>query len=89
MSYITNMDANTQLDGLVIGNPLLYGNGTSNSDGSIVEGHDPKEHHNVLFPNTWVAKAASRPLTEHLASLKKYPPIKPGTLDPYVPKRPQ
>jgi arylsulfatase len=48
---------------------------------------DPKEHVNVLFPNTWVAKAASRHLTEHVLSLKKYPPIKPGAPDPYKPPK--
>jgi arylsulfatase A-like enzyme len=48
---------------------------------------DPKEHHNVLFPNTWVAKAASRHLAEHVASLRKEPPIRPGAPDPYTPKK--
>ncbi len=48
---------------------------------------DPKEHFNVLFPNTWVSKAASRHLTEHLKSLKEHPPIKPGAPDPYEPPK--
>ena len=46
---------------------------------------DPQESENVLFPNTWVPKAALGQLGEHAASLQKEPPIKPGTLDPYQP----
>jgi len=46
---------------------------------------DPQERENVLFPNTWVPKAALGQLGEHAASLQKEPPIKPGTLDPYRP----
>ena len=46
---------------------------------------DPSESENVLFPHTWVPKAASVQLVEHMASLKKHPPIKPGILDPYHP----
>jgi arylsulfatase A-like enzyme len=46
---------------------------------------DPQERENVLFPNTWVPKAALGQLGEHAASLQKEPPIKPGTLDPYQP----
>lgn len=48
---------------------------------------DPQEHENVLFPNTWVTKAALVQLGEHAASLKEHPPIKPGTLDPYEPPK--
>ena len=40
---------------------------------------------NVLFPYTWVAAKALPHLTEHAASFKDYPPIPPGTLDPYEP----
>ena len=47
---------------------------------------DPQERENVLFPNTWVPKAASGLLTEHLASLKENPPIPTATPDPYTPK---
>ena len=47
---------------------------------------DPQEKDNVLFPHTWVPKAALEQLTEHLASLKENPPIKAGQLDPYVPE---
>ncbi len=46
---------------------------------------DPQERENVLFPNTWVPKAALVQLGEHLASLKEHPPIPTGTLDPYAP----
>jgi arylsulfatase len=46
---------------------------------------DPQERENVLFPNTWVPKAALGQLGEHAASLQSNPPIKPGTLDPYHP----
>jgi arylsulfatase len=48
---------------------------------------DPQERDNVLFPNTWVPKAALPQLEEHITSLKKYPPIRTGTPDPYVPKK--
>jgi arylsulfatase A-like enzyme len=46
---------------------------------------DPQERDNVLFPNTWVPKAALGQLEEHIASLRMYPPIAPGALDPYEP----
>jgi arylsulfatase len=46
---------------------------------------DPQERENVLFPNTWVPKAALGQLAEHAASLQANPPITPGTLDPYEP----
>jgi len=46
---------------------------------------DPGERENVLFPNTWVPKAAMPQLIEHVMSLRQEPPIKPGTKDPYVP----
>lgn len=46
---------------------------------------DPGETENVLFPNTWVPRSAMPQLIQHMASLKKYPPIRPGTPDPYQP----
>jgi arylsulfatase len=49
--------------------------------------NDPQEKDNVLFPHTWVLKAALPQLEEHVASLKKYPPILPGTKDPYRPPK--
>ena len=46
---------------------------------------DPGESMNVLFPETWVPKAALGQLGVHMKSLKKEVPIKAGTLDPYTP----
>jgi arylsulfatase len=46
---------------------------------------DPQERNNVLFPHTWVPKAALGQLEEHVMSLKKNPPIQPGQKDPYEP----
>ena len=48
---------------------------------------DMSERENVFFSDTWVPKAASPKLVEHAASLKKEPPIKPGTPDPYEPPK--
>jgi arylsulfatase len=50
---------------------------------------DPREQDNVLFPHTWVLKRGLPQLEEHVASLKKFPPIPTGTPDPYEPKGPQ
>lgn len=47
--------------------------------------NDPQERDNVLFPHTWVPKAALPQLEEHLASLKKYSPVPSGASDPYEP----
>jgi arylsulfatase len=46
---------------------------------------DPREHDDVLFPHTWVLKVGLPQLEEHVASLKKYPPIPSGAPDPYEP----
>ena len=48
---------------------------------------DPGETQNVLFPETWVPKAALGQLGVHMVSLAKEPPIKPGTRDPYEPPK--
>jgi arylsulfatase len=48
---------------------------------------DPQERDNVLFPHTWVPKAALGQLGEHVASLRAYPPIPSGAPDPYEPPR--
>ncbi len=48
---------------------------------------DPQERNNVLFPNTWVPKAALPQLQEHVLSLQKNPPIKAGQVDPYTPEK--
>ncbi len=47
---------------------------------------DPQERNNVLFPHTWVPKAALKQLQEHIISLKQNPPIPTGQKDPYEPK---
>ena len=49
--------------------------------------NDPQEKDNVLFPHTWVPKAALPQLVEHAVSLKKYPPIPSGAKDPYKPPK--
>jgi arylsulfatase len=46
---------------------------------------DPQERDNVLFPNTWVPKAALGQLEDHVASLRAHPPIPTGAPDPYEP----
>ena len=48
---------------------------------------DPGERENVLFPHTWVPKAATPQLIQHVMSLRQEPPIKPGTKDPYMPSK--
>ena len=48
---------------------------------------DPGETQNVLFPETWVPKAALGQLGAHVVSLRANPPIKPGTKDPYEPPK--
>ena len=47
---------------------------------------DPQERNNVLFPHTWVPKAALKQLEEHIISLKQNPPIPAGQKDPYEPE---
>ena len=49
--------------------------------------NDPLEQDNVLFPHTWVLKVGLPQLEEHVASLKKYPPIPAGASDPYEPPK--
>lgn len=46
---------------------------------------DPFERDNVLFPHTWVLKAALPLLEQHTKSLADFPPIPTGTPDPYQP----
>jgi len=48
---------------------------------------DPGETQNVLFPETWVPKAALGQLGAHVASLRANPPIRPGAKDPYQPAK--
>jgi arylsulfatase len=52
---------------------------------------DPKEEHPTdprIVEDLWVRYPISKVLADHLASLKKEPPIPPGTPDPYVPPPP-
>jgi arylsulfatase A-like enzyme len=49
---------------------------------------DRKEERDVGPYNTWVAEPMFKILAEFEASLKKYPPIKLGTPDPYTPPEP-
>ncbi|MEJ2180964.1 MAG: arylsulfatase [Gammaproteobacteria bacterium] len=48
---------------------------------------DPQERDNVLFPHTWVPKAALDQLIKHKVSLRTNPPIKMGAKDPYKPPK--
>jgi arylsulfatase len=49
--------------------------------------NDPQERDNVIFPHTWVPKAALPQLEQHVASLREYPPVPTGASDPYEPSR--
>ena len=46
---------------------------------------DLKEQRDVLQQNSWVTYPMMKIVTEFEASLAKFPPIRPGTPDPYVP----
>ena len=46
---------------------------------------DPKEETDVLTDNSWVQAPVSRMIRDFQQSLNKYPPIPPGTPDPYKP----
>ena len=48
---------------------------------------DLKEQRDVYMSNSWVAYPMMKIVGEMEASLKKYPPIPPGTADPYVPPK--
>ena len=51
---------------------------------------DPKEEYPKaasVAENLWVRWPIGKVLTDHMATLQKEPPIRPGTPDPYVPKR--
>jgi arylsulfatase A-like enzyme len=50
---------------------------------------DPQEEHALSYEieDLWVRYPAGKILIDHLASFQKYPPIKPGTPDPYVPRK--
>ncbi|MGC2494972.1 arylsulfatase [Candidatus Binatus sp.] len=52
---------------------------------------DPKEEHPTdprVVEDLWARFPITKALAEHFASLKKEPPIPPGTPDPYVPPKP-
>jgi len=49
---------------------------------------DPKEAtplNSQWYHNGWIRWPAGQHLVEHIASLQKEPPIRPGTPDPYTP----
>ncbi|MCS6852049.1 MAG: arylsulfatase [Gemmataceae bacterium] len=46
---------------------------------------DPRERHGIDWTSTWVYTPMMRIVADFEASLKKEPPIPPGTPDPYVP----
>lgn len=48
---------------------------------------DLREEHNVAATNSWVAHPAMKLVGALNASLKQYPPIPPGSPDPYQPPR--
>lgn len=48
---------------------------------------DLKEQRDVLIYNSWVVNPMRKILTDFEDSLRKYPPIKPGTSDPYIPPK--
>jgi hypothetical protein len=48
---------------------------------------DLKEERDVGPYNTWVADPVMKIVGDFMESLKKYPPIKVGTPDPYVPPK--
>jgi hypothetical protein len=50
--------------------------------------NDPKEEYGAtLTQNGWVAGPSMGIVADFEASLKRYPPISPGTPDPYVPPK--
>ena len=52
---------------------------------------DPKEEHPTdprVVEDLWARFPITKALAEHFGSLKKEPPIPPGTPDPYVPPKP-
>jgi hypothetical protein len=48
---------------------------------------DRKEERDVAAYNSWVVDPVVKIVGEFEASLKKYPPIKVGTPDPYTPPK--
>lgn len=48
---------------------------------------DLREEQNVIVENTWALHPMMRIVNDFKASLKQYPPIEPGTPDPYTPPK--
>ncbi len=48
---------------------------------------DPGETESRTVPDSWVAKAGLAQFTEHIDSLKQYPPIQTGQKNPYAPPK--
>jgi arylsulfatase len=48
---------------------------------------DPKEMTNVMMDNTWVRSVTMRMIHEFRESMKEFPPVPPGALDPYTPPK--
>jgi arylsulfatase A-like enzyme len=48
---------------------------------------DPKEQTNVMMKANWVRNIVMRMIHDFKESLKDHPPIPPGALDPYEPKK--
>ena len=48
---------------------------------------DPREEHalSYQYQHFWVRFALGKVMTDYLASLQAFPPIRPGTADPYQP----
>jgi arylsulfatase len=50
--------------------------------------NDPKEEHGeIATPNGWVAELMMKIVGDFEESLKRFPPIQPGTPDPYAPRK--
>ena len=48
---------------------------------------DPREEHalSYQYQHFWVRFAQGKVMSDYLASLRTFPPIQPGTADPYEP----
>lgn len=46
---------------------------------------DQREEHNIVWTHTWVLHPVYALVNDHLLSLRREPPIAPGTPDPYSP----
>jgi len=48
---------------------------------------DPKEEFPVTVENTWAVEPMTKMIAQFIGSLKRNPPIAPGTPDPYTPPK--